>query len=195
MAPRQAITKNMIIEATLDLIRESGWESVSARSLAAKLGTSTMPIYSSVGSMDDLKREAILATFALIDAAQHKRRTDNEALDLAVGYVAFARDEPRLFRFLMAGEKDMDKLVTREANREGFEDSFGATASTKELFRELQKKGRKDDFVLRTWIFSYGLAELVSGGSVDMDEPEIIRHLTAAGGAFYLYDQNTQEGR
>jgi AcrR family transcriptional regulator len=195
MAAHRAITKDMIIRATLDLIRESGWESVSARSLAAKLGASTMPIYSSVGSMDDLKREALLATFTLIDAAQHERRTDNEALDLAIGYVAFAKEEPRLFRFLMDGEKGMDKLVTQAANREGFEDSFGATASTKELFRELQKKGIKDDFVLRTWIFSYGLAELVSGGGVELDEAEIIRHLTAAGGAFYLYDQNTKEGR
>jgi AcrR family transcriptional regulator len=163
----------MIVEAALDLIRESGWESVSARSLAAKLEASTMPIYSTIGSMEDLKSEALQATSTLIDESQRKRRTDNEDLDRAIGYVAFAKDEPRLFRFLMTSFKDMDKLVAEAALREG----FGA------------------DFILRTWIFSHGLAELVSGGGVEMDEAEIIRHLTAAGGAFYLYDQNTKEGR
>lgn len=193
MAPHQAIAKDMIIEAALDLIRESGWESVSARSLASRLGTSTMPIYSTIGSMEDLKREALRAASRLIDAAQRKKRSDNEALDLALGYVIFAKEEPRLFRFIVSAQANMERLVPEAAEGEGFEDSFGATQSTRELFRELAKQGRKSDFVLRTWIFSYGLAELVSGGGVEMDEAEISRHLTAAGGAFYLYDRDIKE--
>jgi AcrR family transcriptional regulator len=183
----------MIIEAALDLIRESGWESVSARSLASRLGTSTMPIYSTVGSMEDLKREALRAASRLIDAAQRKRRSDNEALDLALGYVIFAKEEPRLFRFIVSAQANMERLVPEAADGEGFEDSFGARQSTRELFRELAARGSKSDFVLRTWIFSYGLAELVSGGGVEMDEAEISRHLTAAGGAFYLYDRDIKE--
>jgi AcrR family transcriptional regulator len=193
MAPHQTITKDMIVEAALDFVRESGWESVSARSLAARLGTSTMPIYSTIGSMEDLKRETLLAAYRLLEAAQRKKRSDNEALDLALGYVVFAKEEPRLFRFVVSGQANMERLVPQAAEGEGFEDSFGATPSTRELFRELAEQGRKSDFVLRTWIFSYGLAELVSGGGVEMDEAEITRHLTAAGGAFYLYERNIKE--
>jgi AcrR family transcriptional regulator len=195
MAERVATTKEAIIEASLALIREGGWQVVSARSLASKLGTSTMPIYSAVGSMEKLKQEALVAVSRLMDAAQRVRRTDNEALDLAVGYVAFAREEPRLFRFLMSGQAHMEKLVTEAAASPGFEDSFGATPPIRALFQQLGESGQRNDFVLRSWIFAYGLAELVSGGHVEMDEDDIIRHLTAAGGAFYLYEQNTKEGR
>ena len=45
MAPRQKITKEMILEATFRLTREHGFEQVNARSLAAELGCSTQPIF------------------------------------------------------------------------------------------------------------------------------------------------------
>ncbi len=44
MTARIAVDRDRIIEAALDLIREGGWEAVSARSIAARLGSSTMPI-------------------------------------------------------------------------------------------------------------------------------------------------------
>ena len=195
MAAHQSIDRDGIIDAALELIAEGGWEAVSARSLAARLGTSTMPIYSAMGSMEKLEKEALIAVARLMDAAQRVHRTDNEALDLAIGYVAFAREKPKLFRFLMAGQEHMERLVTETAANPGFEDSFDATPPIRDLFKQLGESGQRNDFVLRSWIFAYGLAELVSGGQVEMDEDEVIRHLTAAGGAFYLYERNTKEGR
>jgi len=187
---RSSIGRAVIIEAAIDLIREGGWEKVTARNLAIRLGSSTMPIYSSIGSMEDLRKEVTAEGWRRLDDAQHARRTENEALDLAVGFVAFARAEPGLFRFLMRGQAHMDLAISKLAEKPEYEASLGRESSPIHMiFRQLDASGQRSDFVLRSWIFAYGLAELVAGGQVEMDDAEIIRHLEAAGGAFYLYEK------
>ena len=52
------ITKDMIIEAAVDLIRESGYESINARTLAAKLHCSTQPVMYHFETIESLKRAA-----------------------------------------------------------------------------------------------------------------------------------------
>lgn len=188
MSGRSCIGRAAIIGAAIDLIREGGWEKVTARSLAVRLEASTMPIYSAIGSMEDLRKEVAAEGWRRLDAAQRSRRTENEVLDLAFGFVAFARDEPGLFRFLMAGQAHMDSAISEMAQTPEYEAGLGGAANpVHEIFHELDKSGQRSDFVLRSWIFAYGLAELVAGGQVEMNDAEIVRHLEAAGGAFYLY--------
>lgn len=190
MAGRPSISKEELVGAALDLIRESGWEGVSARNLASRTAMSTMPIYSAMGSMDELKKACFLAVAALLDASQHRKRSDNPALDLALGYVAFARDEPRLYRFLLSAPWDMEKVIKEEAARPDYEKGGRAEGFLRQVFGEMPEPGQRDNFVFRTWIFTHGLADLVSSGRVDMDEAEIAGHLSAAGAAFYLQGKN-----
>ena len=49
-----------IIDAAPELIHEAGWSKVPTRSLAKKLGSSTMPIYSHVRSVEELEKEVRL---------------------------------------------------------------------------------------------------------------------------------------
>lgn len=195
MAGRALIDREKIIEATLDLIREGGWEAVTARSLAARLGSSTMPIYSAIGSMESLKREALIAAFVMLNNEQKTRRTDNEALDLAIGYVAFARKEPRLFDFLMVGQKEIVPQILKVADEGGMEGYLPDVAIVRQMLTALRAPESREDFMLNTWIFTHGLAQLAADGLVDFDDEEIARHLQDAGGAFYLYELKKKEER
>jgi AcrR family transcriptional regulator len=193
MPAHSTIDRNTIVEATLSLIRQGGWESVSARSIAARLGASTMPIYSAVGSMEELRRNAFTAAAIRLSEAQRKPRTGNEALDLAVGYVSFAREEPGLFRFILSNQKDIGDAVLAAAKDPTAPGAIGDNELLKQVLGSFSKPERRDDFVLRTWIFTHGLAELVAEGTLVLDEQEITRHLQDAGGAFYLYEQQKEE--
>lgn len=186
MSGRPVISKPSIIEAAIALIREGGWAGVSARGIAARLGSSTMPIYSAIGSMDDLRKLVGEEVARRLDRAQRTPRTGNESLDLAVGYVVFARDEPRLFRFLLDGRENMDRTIVGAVGEPCFARSIGPADPFQDVVRRFGASGEFDDFVLRTWIFASGLAELLAGGQVKMDEADIIRHVSAAGQAFLL---------
>jgi AcrR family transcriptional regulator len=193
MPARTTIDRDAIIQAALALIGEGGWNAVSARSIASRLGASTMPIYSAIGSMEELRRAAFVAAALRLSVAQRKPRTGNEALDLAVGYVAFAREEPGLFRFILANQKDIGDAILAAAKNPDAPGAIGDIALLNQVLGSLSKPERRDDFVLRCWIFTHGLAELVADGTLVMDEQEITRHLQDAGGAFYLYEQQKEE--
>ena len=49
------ISRDAIVDAAVEVLREGGFSAVNARSVAKKLGCSTQPIYSSFQNMDELK--------------------------------------------------------------------------------------------------------------------------------------------
>jgi AcrR family transcriptional regulator len=99
--PRHTMfSKEQIIDAAFELIREIGWKQVTARSIANHLGSSTMPIYSRMKSLFDLEKELKTRAHKMLRDYQYFAYTENPLLNLAVGYVAFAREEKQLFRFL-----------------------------------------------------------------------------------------------
>ena len=49
------VSREEIIDAAVDVLRDGGFSSVNARSVAKKLGCSTQPIYFSFKNMDELK--------------------------------------------------------------------------------------------------------------------------------------------
>ena len=58
MPPKSKYTKEEIAKEALELIREQGYDSLNARSLASRLGISTMPLFHSYENMDEIKKAA-----------------------------------------------------------------------------------------------------------------------------------------
>lgn len=65
------ISREEIIEAAVDVLREGGVDSINARSVAKKLGCSTQPIYLSFQNMEELK--ACMSERAVAMHTQHVR--------------------------------------------------------------------------------------------------------------------------
>jgi AcrR family transcriptional regulator len=188
MTARVTIERNVIIEAAIALIRGGGWDSVSARSIAARLGSSTMPIYSAIGSMEELKRATFIRASLLLSAAQRKPRTGDALLDLAIGYVAFARDESRIFQFIIGNQKDMGNDMLKNASDKEQPGNIADLEALEQVLATLAAPDLREEFVMRSWIFTHGLAQLVAEGVLVMDEAEITRHLQDAGNAFYQFE-------
>lgn len=210
MTARIAIEREKIVEAAISLVQSGGWEAVSARAIAALLNSSTMPIYSGMGSMEELKNLTRQHAVRMLEAAQLKKRTGNAALDLAVGYVAFAREEPQLFKFAIQGEPSTSTSTSTSASASASGSGSGSAGveepapaygtaglengrrvvevnpEVRSLLETFSDGVAREDFLLHSWIFTHGLAELLAAGAIEMDDSGIIRHLEAAGAAFYI---------
>jgi AcrR family transcriptional regulator len=183
MTQKTFFTKEAILEAAFTLTREEGWGGVTARNIAKKLGSSTMPIYSSMKSMDEIESEVRSRAEALMLDFQKQRYTGEPPLDMAVGYVTFARDEKALFRFL---------FVDRPSPRGTRHESEAGTVSYEQLVQGTEPvrladqvpTALQDPRILKSWIFTHGLASLLSGGVIDLPDGKIKTLLLEAGAAF-----------
>jgi len=191
MKHHSVFTREQIVDAGFDLIRQEGWRAVSVRSVADKIGCSTMPIYSHFRSIGDLEKELLQKADGLLKNFQRRSYSDNPLLDMAVGYVVFARDEKLLFRFLY-----LERPRASSGDLPGMRKSFLAD------FGEHSPRGQElvgvpldsqEGLMRHTWIFTHGLAMLVNAGVLEPCSNETIRnYLTNAGGAFYIW--MTQQG-
>jgi AcrR family transcriptional regulator len=184
MQPR-VYSRDHIIDAAFELIREQGWSAVSTRAIAKKVGSSTMPIYSHMRSVEDLEKELRQRAHNLLKDFQQRQYTEYALLNLAFGYVVFARDEKNLFRFLYL-EKPRKHDLEKSTMKDLFLADFGAESKAGKDLAELQDSGH-ETLISYTWIFTHGLATLVNSGALDTSSDEtILRYLMHAGAAFYL---------
>ena len=183
---------SQIIDAAFELVREQGWSGVSTRAIAKKLGSSTMPIYSHVKSVEELEKELLTRARSLLKDFQQRPYTEFALLNLAFGYVAFARDEKYLFRFLYLERPNKVDLEDVSGMKESFFAEFGGESEAGKALLDLQASGQ-EALVQYTWIFTHGLAILVSSGTFGPSSDEVIlRYLKNAGEAFYIW--GTQKG-
>jgi len=186
MAPKKKFELEQIIEAAFKVLKRDGFAAITARSIAAELGSSTTPIYWALESMDKVEDALRAKTMELMAEYQAKKYTDNVFINLAVGYVEFARREPNLFRFLAIERQKPLDLKEEGVFEEALTRQLGFKPPIKSSFGEIDQESM-DELTLMSFIFNYGLAVAVSTNMLKFDTEEEIKDLvTRAGGAFYM---------
>ena len=108
MSKEVKITKDMILEAAFDIVREKGLEEVSNRSIAKRLECSIRPIYYQFNNSDELKREL----YNKIEKYFYKYIMDNMIDNIpyyrqvGINYIKFAREEKNFFKILFMSKSD-----------------------------------------------------------------------------------------
>jgi AcrR family transcriptional regulator len=193
MTQQAFFTREAVLNAVFEMTRESGWRSVSVRSIARRLGSSTMPIYSSLKSMADIERETRSRADELLREYQARPVSGNPALDMAIGYVAFARREAHLFRFLYVDAPE--RRGPREQERQSAEVvSRPANEGLRKLVATLPALG-SNPVILKSWIFVHGLASLLSSGALELPDDQVRGLLLDAGAAFLEQETSRKEGK
>jgi AcrR family transcriptional regulator len=187
MSGKARVSLEAIIDSALAIIRESGWEAVSARSLAERLQSSTMPIYSSAGSMEDLKGLARGACLKILEGYQGRSYSGEALMDKAIGYIAFAKAEGQLFRFLFDSRGQaptrMDAVKEKTARDAETDPDFTAA------FGSMPREGVAA-VGFHTWVYVHGLSCLLADGLLELGDDEVLRCLETAGGAFFTHISN-----
>ncbi len=108
MPRKHVFTKDDIVDAAIQVIREKGSQNLSTKAVAKKLNASTMPIYSLVNSMQDLRAEVDRKITKLFLHYIMTPRTGRFIIDNALGHIRFAQEEKELFKVMFFSDHEDD---------------------------------------------------------------------------------------
>lgn len=185
MPPKPKFTKEKIVAAALKIVSESGMESLTARELGAKLGTSARPIFTVFNGMDELQNEVRAAAMARFENMRSEN-TDEMPIFKQIGMkmVLFGIKEPKLYQLLFMREND---------GAASFEDIFGILGNTAEECVKLIKSehGLSDkharDLFTNMWIYTFGVGTLCATRVCKFSEKELSLLLSSQFNAVVSY--------
>lgn len=167
------LSKDRIVKVAVKMVNESGWGSVNARSLAARLNVSTKPLYRIYANMDEIKEDIYKEISRQYDEFLTSRIDSKKALlTLCIAYVEFALEYKNLFISLFLSnnlkwksienvldEKWNQSTIINLVNKHGY--SF---EEAKNLFMNM-------------WLYANGLATLIATNDITMDDQEVLIRL------------------
>ena len=176
MPPKSKVTRDMIVNAAMEVVREAGAEAINARAVAQKLNCSTQPVMYHFETMDDLKK-AIYSHVNHFHTEYLMNFSGNRDLVLEIGlnYIRFAINEPHLFRFLFqsgyAKETNLLEMINSDELTPilfAMQDGLGMDMDkTKEVF-------------LTVALFVHGYASIIANNTLEFDEELVAFHLERA---------------
>ncbi|MCH5348075.1 MAG: TetR/AcrR family transcriptional regulator [Oscillospiraceae bacterium] len=175
MPPKAKITKEMIIKAGFNIVRNEGKDSLNVRRVAAELDCSTQPIMYHYKTVDELQADIYAAadSFHTEYIMQPDSKTDNPMLSIGMNYIRFAHDEKFLFRFLFQSDKfqniSLTELIAGEGSEFLLKPLTRQTGLTMEQAREVFET---------LFVCVHGLASLLANNSIEYDEEHCIRLLS-----------------
>lgn len=175
MPPKPKFTREEIVDASIELVREEGIENLTARVLAKKLGCSPQPIFTVFEDMTDLKKAVIhRASEILSEFSLTKTDEIPTFKEAGMALVLFALKEPNLFKMAyMFQERPLS-----------FEEAFDQHGGAPEGFIDFITKAHditpEEARVLfqNTWVFTYGLGMLCATGMCTFTEKEASEKLS-----------------
>ena len=107
MAPKNKFTREEMVAAAVQVVRKNGAASLTAKSLAGELGTSTQPVFTCFGSMDTAKAEVYAAAGRLFDDyLAEGMKEEVSFFGFGMQYIRFVQEEPELYRLLFLMRPD-----------------------------------------------------------------------------------------
>lgn len=177
MPPKAKFTKQEIINASIEIIETTGIETLTARNLGCKLGSSARPVFTVFDSMDDVITAA--ASYANELYTQYVDRGLSEPLPFkGVGenYIKFAFEHPKLFQLLFM--KENERVPDMQNVLQGIESSYGKILGSIVTSYGVDYETAKTLY-LHTWIYSHGIAVLIATNVCEFTEEQISDMLTA----------------
>ncbi len=167
MPPKAVLTKEIIVDAAFELVREHGFDALTARSIAQTLGCSTQPIYSVYGNMSEIKKDVYskVVTFALASFESYKDERNTSALNLAIGSLHFAKNEKRLFQTVyLSGYKKYDLAKDAFIGEEMYLTHLRSRGRLSIVEEDKRKR-----IMLALSIYVIGLGTMINTGTLDLD--------------------------
>ena len=167
----------MILSAALKLLRKQGYESVNIKQLAKELGCSTQPVYLSFSGMDELRRE--LTPLAVAEFERYMKTGNEDGIVCLYGmrYIAFAKEEPRLFRFLFMRPNAFSEI--KQALLPMIERSIENLISAYHIGHE-----EADILHDQMWMHAHGIASMIATDFCDWNMDKVERMLADCKRAF-----------
>lgn len=178
MPPKAKFTREEIIAAALEIVREKGFDSLTARALGERLGSSARPIFTMFHGMEEVQKEVLAAARALYNGYVREALEQGDMPRFkCVGeqYIRFAASEPKLFRLLfMREQKQMPDFLHVLPLIEGnYEDILLSVEQQYGLERSMSVR-----LYQHLWVYTHGIATLCATGMCNFTGEEISTMMT-----------------
>jgi len=179
MPPKVTFTKEYVVEAAYEIVRESGIEELSARKIAEKLNCSTAPVYSTFESMEALKEEIMLKSKAtLVKYASSNYSKEKSFIDIGIGISIFAREEKNLFRAIFLKGENTKHSINR------FLEELEKEMDKDKKFT-IMNKSEKKSLLERMVVFTIGFATIICEDLIEKQSDEYIKETITKVGTIF----------
>lgn len=166
MPPKVKVTKQMVADASFEVVRANGHENLNARAIAEYLGCSTQPVLYSFKTVDEIREAAYeIADGYHTSYILPKGAEGNPMLELGLNYVRFGHEEKNLFRFLFQTDKfggmDVEALLS--------DPDLSAILDVMAAGLRCERDEAREIF-LTFFCVAHGLASLLANNSMAYDE-------------------------
>ena len=170
MPTKIRISKDMILDAAFEIVRQDGMEKLSNRELAKKLKCSIRPIYYQFENVEEMQKELYIK----IEQYFYEFLLDNmvegipQYKQIGINYIRFAKREKQLFQTLFMNSTGLtpDAFVSKDG------EDYKEIEKLIKISTNLKEEEIKD-FHTKMWIFSHGIATLVASGTVKLTESQV----------------------
>ena len=173
MPPKTKVTAEMVVNAAIEVARQSGFESINARTVSGQLHCSTQPVMYHFSTIESLKKAAFKRLDQLhSEYMMNTRPGQDPILGIGLNYIRFAVEEPQLFRFLFqsgyAEENNLLEMVDSE-------ELVPVLAAMREGAGLNMEKTRQ--VFITVALFAHGYASIIANNHLEFDEKLIAEHL------------------
>ena len=177
MPAKAKVTKEMIIDAAFAVARESGAESINARTVSERLHCSTQPVMYHFSTIEALKRTVYAKADCYHSEYLMNLKSPQKGVMLGIGmnYIRFAIEEPHLFRFLFQSDYFSGKTLLELIEAEELSPVLSAMQSALGIGLDQTKK-----VFLTIFLFAHGYASIIANNSMQYDVELIASQLEQA---------------
>lgn len=187
MPTKIRISKDMILDAAFEIVRQDGMEKLSNRELAKKLKCSIRPIYYQFENVEEMQKELYIK----IEQYFYEFLLDNmvegipQYKQIGINYIRFAKKEKQLFQTLFMNSTGLtpDAFVSKDG------EDYKEIEKLIKISTNLKEEEIKD-FHTKMWIFCHGIATLVASGTVKLTDSQIQNLLSYEFQALMLLEEN-----
>lgn len=175
MPPSVKFTKEEIVNAALQVVREKGTAALTTRQIAAVLGVSTRPIFTYFQNMQQMQEAVRQAAQALYHSYIKKGLEQvHPFIGLGEQYIRFATQEPELYRLLFL------PLAPGSENKamEEMEHTQNLVLDFLQQIYQLDEAAAKR-FFRDVWLVAHSLAALIVTNCCPYSPEEIRQILTS----------------
>lgn len=167
MPPKAKISREMIIEAGLNVVRRDGQGELNVRKVAAELGCSTQPVMYHYKTVDELKADVYTAADEMHTRyiTSDVESAGNPLMSLGLRYIRFAQEEKHLFRFLFQTDKFRNRSFAEVLAADGADPVIQSVCAASGLEPE-----QAAEVFAQLFICVHGAASLLANNSIEYDE-------------------------
>lgn len=173
MPPKVKVTKEEIINAAVDIVRNSGAQAINARTIASTLNCSTQPVFSNFATMDEL-RLTVVEKADILCQEYMRREVESGKFPTykanGMAYIRFAKEEKELFKLLYMRDRSGESIPEGSKLNDEMESIVHNNTGLSGIDAKL--------FHLEMWAYVHGIATMFATSFFDLEWELVSRMLT-----------------